>query len=616
MRKNKVMKLTAIGLALTMGIMTVGCGKGSENESSQNTQSTDNTQATAENQTPAPAELSDSSSSGEHTFYPSAFEAKGSEAEAYNGRMERYEAGFAEYFKGTGELEKVSGYDEPIQVTTTNWYTASIEDAISKIGEGDGETLNYNRWNDIFKRLYNIDVSYSWWAQDADYTQKLRLDMTAGELPDIFLVRDQSDLLSLASQGLIWDMTDLIDQYASDYDKNSWASDEGAALEMATLDGRIYGLPSIQSATDAVSYIWFRDDWMQKLNLEYPTTTEELSAVMDAFVTQDPDGNGADDTWGLYLYGTDLIYPLKGIYAAFGSYPDSWYEESDQNVVYGGITESTKNAIAYVADLYQKGYINPEFVAQDATKAQEDIMNNKVGIVYAGHWFGHTAGDLHELNPDSDWKCIPLPSVDGKDVRSLLKPTQQGWVAVNKNFQHPEIALKMRTATSYALLCEDSAWWWYDQNVSWNISPVRCNVTAWDNLVTYQNLQEAYENGDDESLLKAKGVSYWANLHGENQWEWELMFGPGEGTAFSVLEKYYDADLLFWDAFHGEQSALMQERWSSVKDQQSKFFTDMIIGRLSVEEGFAQWVDTFNNSLDGIQMTEEVKAWCQEHNQD
>ena len=149
-----------------------------------------------------------------------------------------------------------------------------------------------------------------------------------------------------------------------------------------------------------------------------------------------------------------------------------------------------------------------------------------------------------------------------------------------------------------------------------SISPVRCNVTAWDNLVTYQNLQEAYENGDDESLLKAKGVSYWANLHGENQWEWELMFGPGEGTAFSVLEKYYDADLLFWDAFHGEQSALMQERWSSVKDQQSKFFTDMIIGRLSVEEGFAQWVDTFNNSLDGIQMTEEVNAWCQEHNQD
>ena len=214
MKKNKVMKLAVLGMALIMGIMPVGCSKGSEPLVPQDTQ----TQADAEKQTPSSAESSDGSAKEEQTFYPSAFEAKGSEAEAYNERMKRYEAGFAEYFKETEELEKVSGYDEPIQVSTTNWYTASIEDAISKIGEGDGETLNYNRWNDIFKRLYNIDVSYSWWAQDADYTQKLRLDMAAGELPDIFLVRDQSDLLSLASQGLIWDMTDFIDQYASDYD--------------------------------------------------------------------------------------------------------------------------------------------------------------------------------------------------------------------------------------------------------------------------------------------------------------------------------------------------------------------------------------------------------------
>ena len=540
----------------------------------------------------------------------SSFIAEGTEAEQYNEIMERFVIGFQEYFSETNELEKVEGYEDPIAVSSLNWYSASMEDAAGSWASETGESLTYNRWNDAIKRVYNIDLTYSWQSQDADYDQKVRLDMAAGDLPDIFIVRSQSDLLNLARQGLIWDMTDIIEQYASDYDKNVWASDGGAAIDMATLDGKIYGIPSIQSATDAVSYLWIRKDWMEKLGLKDPETLDELKALMEAFVTQDPDGNGVDDTWGLYLYGDDLTYPLKGIYAAYGSYPESWYEK-DGKVVYGGITEETKETLKYLAELYQQGLINPEFVAQDTTKANEYIMNNQVGVVYAGHWFGHTAGDLHEMNPDSDWKCVPLPTATGKPVRSILSPTQQGWVVVNSNFEYPEIALKLRSLTTYALLCEDSEWWWYDQNVSWNMSPVRCNVSAFDNLDTYLNLQEAYQK-NDESVLKAKGVPYWANLHGENQWEWELMFGPDDDSAFAILEKSYDENLLFWDAFHGEWSELMQNNWSTIEDQQNMFFTDIIIGKLGAEEGFEQWVSTFNG-LGGEQMTQEVNEWCKQH---
>lgn len=550
--------------------------------------------------------------SEESRIYPATFIANGSNAELYSTNIEKFQQEFLAHYTETGESQKVRGYDEPITVSTVNFFSASMEDAASKMGTKYGESLTENRWTDAFKRLYNIDVSYEWQAQDADYNQKLRLDMASGELPDIFIVRSQSDLLDLARQGLIWDLTDIMEQYGTEYDKNVWKTDNGAALQMATLEGRIYGMPSNQSATDAVSYLWIRKDWLQKLGLSEPKTLEELKEVMESFVKNDPDGNGVNDTWGLYMRGDDLDYPVRGLYAAYGSYPNSWYEKEDGTVIYGGIDETTKDALAYLADIYRSGLINPEFVAMDTNKANEMILNNKAGIVYAGHWFGHTAGDLHEMNPDSDWKCIPLPGVTGERVKSLLAPVYQGWVAVNKDFEYPEIALKMRSLVTYALLCDESAWWWYEDNVSWNMNPVRCNVSAFDNLNTYNNLQEAYNQDNDESLLRAKGVPYWANLHGENQWEWELMFGPGEGTAFSVLKESYDKGDLFWDAFHGEQSELMQNNWSTIQDEQKQAFTDIIIGKVNAEEGFEKWINTWN-ALDGEEISEYVNTWIQEN---
>ena len=38
--------------------------------------------------------------------------------------------------------------------------------------------------------------------------------------------------------------------------------------------------------------LWFNYDWLEKLGLEEPQTTEELYEVLKAFKTQDPNGNG------------------------------------------------------------------------------------------------------------------------------------------------------------------------------------------------------------------------------------------------------------------------------------------------------------------------------------
>ena len=128
---------------------------------------------------------------------------------------------------------------------------------------------------------------------------------------------------------------------------------------------------------------------------------------------------------------------------------------------------------------------------------------------------------------------------------------------------------------------------------------------------TYINLQEVFES-KDETELKAKAVPYWDNLHGDQAWEWGLMFGPGENTPMAILRQDKDEGNLFWNPYNGVQSKFMQERWSNIMDERMRAYTDIVTGKTSVEEGYRKWLKTYE-TLGGDQIEKEVNAWYQEN---
>lgn len=592
-------KLLALLMATAMVFSVAACG--SEKDESKKE---DSVKKEDSDQKDESDEKGEDSETAEFKTYEPNFTASGTDADVWNENMDIFTEYFGEYY--ADDLDKIAGYDEGISATVAGVYASTDPDKYAKLEARYGETINQTRWLDLYKRLYNADVEYKWTALDSEYDQKLRLDMTAGDLPDIFLVRQQSDVIELADAGLIWDMTEVMDEYATDEMKEIWQSDNGIGLSKVTIEESVYGLPAMQSNTDNFSYLWIRSDWLDALGLEYPETIEDLESIIEAFVKADFDGNGVDDTVGM-LFDKDLYYAARGLFNAYGAYPEIWVEE-DGVLSWGGASEENKDALATLADWYQKGYISKEFITEDNATAQEDIFSGKCGIVYGGHWFGHKAGDLHEMDADSDWVAVPLPTGNGEEVRSPLISYVAGWVVVNKEFEHPELAVKMVAVMRAALSSPVGSWVVFEDGGAWGLSPVKSLVSAWDNLFTYQNLQVAYENNDDTSVLVGKAPTYWANLHGDLQWEWELMFGPGEHTPMTVLEESYENDKLFYDAFYGIQSEFMLERFSTIKDEQLIAFTKMITGEVDVETGFSQWLDTFN-SLGGEQITEEVNEW-------
>ena len=171
-----------------------------------------------------------------------------------------------------GEGALVAPYDEPVEVTIVNYYDSTLESNMAIWNEWWGETLENNRYVQAAEKALNIKIKYQWLKNNADngYVNQLRLSIAAGDIPDMFIVTNQNDLVQLAESDLIMPIDDVVDKYFTTWDKEIQNSDGGMLYEMASYDGQRYGIPCNISDTDTFSYIWLRKDWMEALESGSP----------------------------------------------------------------------------------------------------------------------------------------------------------------------------------------------------------------------------------------------------------------------------------------------------------------------------------------------------------
>lgn len=513
------------------------------------------------------------------------------------------------YEENYGEGELVAPYDEPVEVTIVNYYNTNLETNMATWTDWWGETLENNRYVAAAEKALNIKIKYLWLKNDADkgYEKQLRLAITAGEIPDMFIVTNQNDLVQLAESGLIMPVDDVVDKYFTTWDKQIQSSDGGKLYEMAMYDGQCYGIPCNISDTDTFSYIWLRKDWMDRLNLEAPKTMDDLRNIMLAF--KEAKLGGSENTYGMVI-DKDLYYSTRGLFAGYGAYPEFWVEDESGNLVWGGTQENVKKALTFLNGLYNDGLLDKEFITQSNTDAKALMFNSQAGILYAGHWLAHDLQKLHDNDPESEWICVALPSETGAPVEQYLTPVKRGWIVINESYEHPEVAAKIRALCTFAAqggICDGT--WWFSNDQAQALEPFQASVSSWDNYNTYLNLLECYDKGGDTSVLRAKAITYWNNLtSGASIWAWEHMFGNGEYTPMVVLRDAIENERIHYDGYLGAQNEFMQDRWSVIKDEQLTAFTKIIIGEVGVEEGFADWLKTFD-SMGGTQITRDVNEW-------
>ncbi|MBB3108860.1 putative aldouronate transport system substrate-binding protein [Paenibacillus phyllosphaerae] len=230
---------------------------------------------------------------------------------------------------------------------------------------------------DKIEELTNTELSFSW-VPDASKEERINTSLASNSLADIvtLTILDNSSVRSALKSGMFWDVGPFLDEFPN---LKTISQD---VRDSASIEGKLYGVP-FQKAM-ARNGVIIRKDWLDKLGLPVPKTTDELMNVAKAFTEQDPDGNGQKDTTG-FMDRSDLVY---GVFKTVGSYfgvPNIWKVE-DGKAIPEFTTDNYIATMDYMKQLYDNGLINQDFAVTAKTDQQQKFAQGKAGI-YVGALF-------------------------------------------------------------------------------------------------------------------------------------------------------------------------------------------------------------------------------------
>ncbi|MFM9328042.1 extracellular solute-binding protein [Paenibacillus mesotrionivorans] len=238
------------------------------------------------------------------------------------------------------------------------------------------------------------------------YADQLRIKFASGDIPDVYQTWGIADAEPIQNN-LALELNELLDKYGPNLKKNIPQS----AWDAVTINGKIMGIPTPATRNaPAERLLYVRKDWMDKLGLQAPKTSEELLAVLRAFKEKDPNGNGKPDE--IPFSAREKFTWLDNLFGMWGVNPDS-FSIYNNEVIPSFIHPNTKKALEFVKTLYAEKLIDSEFMTNTSTIWKQKILSDRVGMFNSnqsvgGTWFRDLKSSLKD-NPNADLMAIPTP---------------------------------------------------------------------------------------------------------------------------------------------------------------------------------------------------------------
>lgn len=504
----------------------------------------------------------------------------------------------------------LSKYDPPIEVTFVRENGAGLKNLLNEL---PGQTLEDNTWSRLYEQVLGIKIKYDWIAKGDLYQQKLGVALASGDIPEVVRVNAQQ-LRLLSNSGLIQDLSDVYEKYATPLTKQTLSQEGTGPFDTATIDGKLMGIPETNSSIDGAQFLWIRTDWLDRLGMKPPQTMDDVLAISKAFTDKDPDQNRENDTFGLAItqYLWDPVMGLTAFMAGYNAFPKIWIKDDSGKLEYGGIQPEVKTALKTLQDMYRKGQIDSEFGYKDGNRVKEQVAAGKIGMLYGEQWGSFLVQVSRENDPDAEWQAFPIVSVSGEAPKVPLRFSTYQFLAVRKDYEHPEAIVKLFNLHLEKNWGETSEYETYYSSPLpvWQLSPVTPYPTR-KNLEAFRQLEVARRTGDasvlkDEARAIQKSIDMYlsGNENKESGWGWERTYGPS--GAFAILDQYEKNNQLLYESFVGAPTETMIEKQAILDNLQYETFVNIILGRPI--DDFDQFVEEWHK-LGGEKMTTEVNQW-------
>lgn len=472
----------------------------------------------------------------------------------------------------------------------------------------------------------NLDIT----VEKAETSDTIDLLLASGEMPDCAWLDKTQDwmyeqeLVRTIPKKMVEEycprLIELYDKYPLMYEQtlNPENKDEFLSLTGVTYQFTDYYLPGD----------YYRYDWIENLGIDLGVEVEEVAdrlyvakdgiefskfvEIMKAFIEQDPDGNGKNDTIGATApnFGQGQFFSAFGFHAGINDVNG----EAEQSYVMDEYKEYLKG----FAKLYKDGLVDPEIITGDRT-----ISWDKVNQGMSGYWITSTNSlntwavdrpPLTLMEKDPNAKILATPGIrpDGGKVQGLTDVSPAyGNFYVNANIDDEKLAriLEFVDYTLFGAGDKDTHaemifgekgvdWEWNEDETM----PVKINELQSGQRGTWtfgqfgQNEEVTQWTGEEP--LFAAGGKYWS----KNQ----------DGIWMDYYTTEYKVDLTGTT----EYGAIRQEISGDLNAYVSNYRTQAIMGEIDVDKTWDEYLKELDrigynkmmDELDDVKPLAEIAA--------
>ena len=265
-----------------------------------------------------------------------------------------------------------------------------------------GTTPDSRKILDYVENKFNIHFQVST-APVSQLPTLLNQLIGGGDVPDMFIhFKDEPAYTKWLDEEFLFDYSEFIDDYP--LLKQNFLSLGSEKTVKNFLGGGYYSFPIVLESNAQSGELftqiamYYRRDWYQALvNKNYqPTSGRALKDPEDptfdynnfydlceGYAKGDPDGNGVNDTVGYELNKDSGIYWWYPLLNMHNVHEEGWeYNTSTGKWEPEILTERGKNAIMWIANMYDNGLINSDYNTNTSYEmAKSEFCSGKAGIV-------------------------------------------------------------------------------------------------------------------------------------------------------------------------------------------------------------------------------------------
>ena len=256
------------------------------------------------------------------------------------------------------------------------------------------------------------------------------------ELPEVLFKAclSNTEQLQMYEKGVLIDLKPYLEEYAP----NLWAmlQEHPDWLKAITLpDGAIVALPGINQLQNN-NAMWINTTWLETLGLSEPATAQELTEVLRAFKTQDPNRNGKKDEIPLSFCS---LWDLRFLGHAFGLVANDYYVTMDEDGQAASIltTDENRAFLTWLNELWTEGLISQDgFTTIDSTRR---ITDSNATMTY-GMFLSPTPLNLVPSSALDQYSMLQPLFYEGKQTyRDLTGDVITGTFAITSACPAPEV---------------------------------------------------------------------------------------------------------------------------------------------------------------------------------